>query len=374
MNKTQKVFTVIFLLLFYFSGFGQIKFYTGTFTSGDAEGIYLCSFDTTTCNITLEQTYGEIENPNFLKVSNSGKFLLAVSRPSGKAGNNTGHIESFRIDSNGNLKFINRQDSHGADPCHIDISYDDRYAAIATYSGGTTSTYKISNNGELTPAISTIINEGSGPEKRQDKPHAHSIKFSPDGKQVFSADLGTDNLNIFNFKNGKLIPAKQQFVKVPPGSGPRHFTFHPNSNLIYVINELISTVSVLEKRSKKWNLIQIVYTLPDVFEGTNYCADIHISADGKYVYGSNRGHNSIAVFKTDPLSKKLEFITTVSTEGKWPRNFGITPDGNFLLVANEHSGNITAFRINRNTGIPEYTGRQLEIPSPVCIEFLKSEN
>lgn len=283
MRKTQKVFTVIFILLFNFSGFGQIKFYTGTFTSGDAEGIYLCSFDTITCEITLVQTYSGIENPNFLKVSNNGKFLYAVTRPSGKAGKNSGNIEAFRIDSNGNPEFLNRQDSHGADPCHIDISHDDRYVAIATYGGGTTSLYEITKEGKLSIATSTIINEGSGPDRRQDKPHAHSIKFSPNGKQVFSADLGTDNLNIFNFKKGKLIPAKQPFVRVPPGSGPRHFVFHPHANIIYIINELISTVSVLEKTGKEWKLIQTIYTVPNDFKGTNYCADIHISADGRFI-------------------------------------------------------------------------------------------
>lgn len=370
----QKIFAGIFSLLLFFQCFGQTpdsgKFYVGTFTTEGAEGIYLCSFDFSTGEMKLVNTFKGIDNPSFLKISPNRTFLYAVTRPPEKIEKSGGYIQAYEIGQNGNLKFLNKQVSHGADPCQVDVSPDGNFAAIATYGGGTTSLYKISEDGKVSEASSTIINEGTGPTSRQKSPHAHSIKFSKDGKQAFSADLGTDRLNIFDLKKGELIAAKQLFVNLPPASGPRHFAVHPQTDVIYVINELNSTISVIDKKGKNREVVQTISTLPENFKGTSYCADIHVSADGKYVYGSNRGHNSIAVFKTNPVTKKLEFLTTVSTRGEWPRNFTLTPDGKFLLTANQHSGNIVVFKINTETGVPEFSGKELKIPAPVCLEFL----
>jgi 6-phosphogluconolactonase len=369
----QKILGGIFSLLLLFQVNAQTpdsgRFYVGTFTSEGAEGIYLCSFDFSTGEIALLNTFKGIDNPSFLKISPNRNFLYAVTRSSEKIEKSGGFIQAYKIDQNGNLEFLNKQISNGSGPCHVDVSPDGNYAAIATYGDGTTSLYKIKKDGNVSTASSTIINEGSGPTSRQAAPHAHSIKFSKNGKQVFSADLGTDQLNIFDLKKGKMIPAKQPFVKLPPGSGPRHFDFHPNADVIYVINELNSTISVISKNGRNREVIQTISTLPENFSETSYCADIHVSADGKYVYGSNRGHNSIAVFKTDPVSKQLKFLTTVSTRGKWPRNFAITNNGNFLLAANQHTGNIVVFKINSETGIPEFSGKEIKLPAPVCIEF-----
>ncbi len=370
----QKILGGIISLLLFFQGFSQVsnsgKLYVGTFTSEGAEGIYLCSFDFSNGEIELINTFKGIDNPSFLKISPNRNYLYAVTRPPEKIEKSGGYIQGYKIKDDGDLEFLNKQVSHGSDPCHVDVSPDGNFAAIATYGGGTTSLYKINDDGKLSPASSTIINEGSGPTSRQTAPHAHAIKFSKNGKQAFSADLGTDQLNIFDLKKDKLIPAKQPFVKLPPGSGPRHFDFHPNADVTYVINELNSTISVIEKKGRNLEVVQTVSTLPENFSGTSYCADIHVSADGKYVYGSNRGHNSIAVFKTDPVSKQLEFLTTVPTHGEWPRNFTLTNDGNFLLVANQHTGNIVVFKINTETGIPEFSGKELKLPAPVCLEFL----
>jgi len=370
----QKILGGIFSLLLFFQSYGQTpdsgKFYVGTFTSEGAEGIYLCSFDFSTGEIALINTFKGIDDPSFLKISPNRNFLYAVARASEKIEKSGGYIQAYKIGQNGDLNFLNKQVSHGSGPCHVDVSPDGNFAAIATYGGGTTSLYKINDDGKVSPASSTIINEGSGPTSRQSAPHAHSIKFSKNGKQVFSADLGTDQLNIFDLNKGKLIPAKQPFVELPPGSGPRHFAFHPNANVIYVINELNSTISVIDKNGRNSEVVQTISTLPENFSGTSYCADIHVSADGNYVYGSNRGHNSIAIFKTDPVSKQLEFLTTVPTRGEWPRNFTLTNDGNFLLVANQHSGNIVVFKINTENGIPEFSGKELKLPAPVCLEFL----
>ncbi len=369
-----KIFFGLIYLSVFFSAGGQDseneKFYVGTFTSEGAEGIYLCEFNRTSGEISLVETFKGIDNPSFLKISPDKQFLYAVTRPSAAIEKSGGYIQAYKIGNKGGLQFINKAVSHGADPCHVDVSPDGKFAAIATYGGGTTSLYPVNKNGGISPAVSIIVNVGSGPTSRQTAPHAHSIKFSRNGKQVFSADLGTDQLNIFDLKKGELTPAKQPFVKLPPGSGPRHFDFHPEAEVIYVINELNSTISVIDGNGRDRKVIQTVSALPENFDGTSYCADIHVSADGRFVYGSNRGHNSIAVFKTDPVSKKLEFLTTVSSRGEWPRNFTLTAGGRFLLVANQHSGNIVVFKINSETGIPEFTGKELKIPAPVCLEFL----
>ncbi|MCA1760056.1 MAG: lactonase family protein, partial [Bacteroidales bacterium] len=273
----QKILGGIFSLLLFFQSYAQTpdsgKFYVGTFTNEGAEGIYLCSFDFSTGEIALIKSFKGIDNPSFLKISPNRNFLYAVTRPSEKIEKSGGYIQAYKIGKNGDLEFLNKQVSHGSDPCHIDVSPDGNFTAIATYGGGTTSLYKINDDGKVSPASTTIINEGSGPTSRQTAPHAHSIKFSKNGKQVFSADLGTDQLNIFDLKNGKLIPAKQPFVKLPPGSGPRHFTFHPNADVIYVINELNSTISVIDINGRNREVVQTISTLPEDFGGTSYCAD-----------------------------------------------------------------------------------------------------
>jgi 6-phosphogluconolactonase len=341
-------------------------FYVGTFTSEGAKGIYLCNFDNGSGEISLQETFVGIDNPSFLKISHDERFLYVVTEKP------EGYVSAFQIVKNGKLKFINKQSSNGADPCQIDVSPDGRFVAVANYSGGTTALYPVAKNGSLLPPTSVIVNDGSGVDKsRQTKPHAHSIKFSPFGNQVFSADLGTDQLNIFTLEGDKLIQQGQKFVKLEPGAGPRHFDFHPDGETIFVISELNSTITTLKLINHNWEKQQIISTLPADFKGASYCADIHVSADGKYLYGSNRGHNSIAVFEINSETKQLKSLGFVSVKGDWPRNFALSPDGKFLLAANQKSGNITVFKINKETGMPEFTGKEIKIPAPVCIEFLK---
>ncbi len=341
------------------------NFYVGTYTSEGAKGIYLCNFDNITGAITLLDTFEGIDNPSFLKISKDKRFLYAVTEKQ------EGYVSAFQIDKNGKLKFINKQISNGSGPCQVDVSHDGKFVAVANYGGGTTALYPVIENGSLLPAVSVIKNEGSGIDKlRQNKPYAHSIKFSPFGNEVFSADLGTDQLNIYHLEKDKLTQNGQKYAKTVPGSGPRHFDFHPDGKTIFVINELNSTISTFKKKDGIWENFQAISTLPADFKGVSYCADIHISVDGKYLYGSNRGHNSIAVFEIEKETKNLKLAGFVSVEGDWPRNFAISPDGNFLLVANQKSGNITVFKINKETGMPVFTGKEIKIPTPVCIEFL----
>lgn len=361
----------LFALLISVSIFSQNKnqqqFYVGAYTSGGAEGIYLCSLNLETGEIKSEKSFSGIENPSFVKLSPDKNYLYSVS----EAGEKGSFVYAYKVEDNKSLNFLNRQSSNGNGPCHVDVSKDGKFVATATYGGGTTSLYSVSGDGSLIEASSVHINKGSSTnEKRQNKPHAHSIKFSPYDNQVLSADLGTDNLDIYHLENGKLVKEEQTFVKMNPGAGPRHFDFHPNKEVIYVINELNSTISVVKRVNNAWKVVQDISTLPEDFEGTSYCADIHISEDGKYLYGSNRGHNSIAVYQVNKKDQHLQRLGNVSVEGNWPRNFGLTPDGKWMLVANQKSNDITVFKINPKTGMPEFTGKKLELPSPVCIEFL----
>ena len=370
-------FGLIFLVLLFVSvlGSGQSdsaqKFYVGTFTSEGAEGVYLCEFNSKSGEIVLKNTFKGIDNPSFLKLSPDKEFLYVVSRATPEIEKTGGFVNAYKVGNKGDLKFLNKQVSNGSGPCHVDVSPKGKFVAIATYGGGTTSVYPVKSDGSIESPISIIKNTGrSVVEGRQDNPHAHSIKFSKSEPTIFSADLGTDQLNIYHFDDGNLGKNEQEYVKLPVGAGPRHFEFHPNGDIIYVINELNSTISAVRKEGKEWNIFQNISTLPENFEGISYCADIHISKDGKYLYGSNRGHNSIAVFEVNRNNKSLKMIGTVPVEGDWPRNFGITPDGKWMLVANQKSHNITIFRINKDAGIPEFTGKKFELPAPVCIEFL----
>ncbi len=346
------------------------KLYVGTYTSEGSEGIYLCNFNSESGEISLDKIFKGVDNPSFLKVSTDKKYLYSVSRTTPEIEKSGGFVLAYKIGKNGTLHFLNKQISNGAAPCHIDVSPDGKFAAIATYTGGTTSLYPINSDGSLQPASSIIDNNKVQNENDKVVSHAHSMKFSPFDDKIYSADLGTDRLNIFLNKNGELIWDKQKFVKLEKGAGPRHFEFHQNGNTIYVINELNSTITVIKRKDNRWEIVQNISTLPPDFEGESYCADIHISADGKYLYGSNRGHNSIAVFDVNPNSDELIFVGTVSVKGDWPRNFVIAPNGKFMLVANQRSGNITVFKINSKNGMPEFTGKEIKLPAPVCLEFL----
>jgi 6-phosphogluconolactonase len=373
----MKIKSIVFLLIVFFSlqasaqDKNSLKLYVGTFTSEGSEGIYQCNFNTETGDLVLENTIKEVDNPSFLSISENRKYLYAVSRTTEEVEKTGGYIIAYKIEKNGGLKLLNKQVSNGFGPCHVDVSKDGKYVAIATYFSGTTSLYPVKNNGKLVAATSTIINKGMSVDKeRQTESHAHSIQFSPFDNSVFSADLGTDQFNIYNLENNKLIPAEQPYVKMEFGAGPRHFQIHPNGKIIYVISELNSSISVLQKTEEQWQKVQDISTLPEDFTGKSFCADIHISKDGKYLYGSNRGHNSIAVFSIDKQSSLIDFKGVVSVEGNWPRNFTLSPDGKFMLVANQKSGNITVFKMNKETGFPEYIRKEIMLPAPVCLEFL----
>jgi 6-phosphogluconolactonase len=264
--------------------------------------------------------------------------------------------------------------TYGAHPCHLTTSPDGKLLVASNYTGGNLSVFNIEPDGSLSGIVQRIQHSGSGPvAKRQAEPHVHSAQFSSSGKLLFVADLGIDELKIYDVSNGDvpLTPGSQPFIRLPAGSGPRHFDFSADGRYIYVINELNSTVVVFMRYGGEWKEVQQISTLPKDFKGNNACADIHLSADGRFVYGSNRGHNSIVVYQRDLNNGKLTFVETVSVGGDWPRNFTLDPSGRFLLCANQKSNDITVFKIDQVSGKLSDTRFKVSNPSPVCLKFMK---
>lgn len=371
MIKTATIIMVFSALAFttLSQDIGNERFYVGTFTSEGAEGLALCKLDTASGEIGLVRFFKAVDNPNYLKKSDDGRFLFVVSRPPAGTGQSGGYVSSYRTGQGGSLEFISKQYSNGDDPCYVDVSRDMKRVVVANYGSGTVSLFPVEDNGLLHPASSVIQHTGPGFDKiRQASAHAHSIRFSRHSEVVYSADLGADKLYAYVAdKDNHLVPADQPFVVLPPGSGPRHFDFSSEGKYCYVANELNSTISVLENRADSLSLIQVITTLPAGTTGPNFCADIHLSPDGKQLLVSNRGHNSLAIFRCGD-DGKLAPLTHVSTCGNWPRNFVFDPSGKYLLVANQRSHNITLFRMQN--GIPVFTGQEMKIAAPVCIEFL----
>jgi len=373
----MKLFTICLFSFFLMTQGAEAKkhiLYVGTYTTGMAEGIFVYSFNDQTGRLVNLKMPIVCNNPSFLTISADKKFLYSVDEVDDPDKNNSGGISAFRIEEKGRLTFLNHVQTNGANPCHVGISPDGKRLVASNYSGGNLSVFNVLPNGSLSEMVQRIQHEGSGPfPGRQSEPHAHSARFDATGKLLFAADLGIDELKIYRVGAGEvpLKPDAQPFIKLFPGSGPRHFDFSSDGRFIYVINELNSSVAVIMKYGGEWKTVQTIKTVPKDYIGESWCADIHLSADGRFVYGSNRGHNSIAVFKRDNTSGKLEMVQTVSVEGNWPRNFTLDPTGQFLLVANQKSNDITVFKIDQPSGKLAYTGIKVANTSPVCLQFLK---
>ena len=352
---------------------GELSLYVGTYTSGKSEGIYVYRMDQITGELKHAGSV-KAENPSFVTVDPGQRFLYAVNEVNDFAGKKTGAVSSFKIDpKTSQLTFLNQQPSEGADPCHLTLDQNRKHLLVANYTGGNVAVLPIQRDGSLSAAIDVEQHDGSGPREQQKGPHAHCIKLDRANRHAFAADLGSDKVFIYRFNSstGKLEPAKQPSATLHPGAGPRHITFHPNGKYFYVINELDSSLTTFKYDAIRGTLtaFETVSTLPRDFTGTSYCADVHVSRSGRFLYGSNRGHNSIVVFFIEPRTGRLNLVEHVSSEGKWPRNFTIDPAGRFLLVANQHTDNVVVFRIDRQTGRLTPSGQGAEIPIPVCLQF-----
>ncbi len=351
-----------------------LTLYVGTYTSGKSEGIYRYRMNLAIGKLTHSNSFKSV-NPSFLAIDRSKRYLYAVNEVSHYAGKASGGVSAFAIDPvSSNLRLLNEQATQGADPCHLTIDRRTRTLLVANYTGGSIAVLPVRSDGTLAPSIDLEQHEGSSVKEQQKGPHAHCIILDRFERHALAADLGIDKVMIYRFdaSTGKLSPAQQPWVELQAGAGPRHLTFHPNGKYVYVINELDSTLTVLKYNEISGTLSQIetVSTLPSDFSGMSYCADVHVSPSGKFLYGSNRGHDSIVVFEIDRRTGKLKLIEHVSTEGKWPRNFTLDPTGTFLLVANQRSDNIVTFSVDSHTGRLKLTDNVEEIPSPVCLKFL----
>jgi 6-phosphogluconolactonase len=357
-----------------------LRFYIGTYTSGESEGIYLADFDLATGQLANLQVAGkfvsgEIKNPSFLAIHPQGHRLYSVSEVEAYGDSKGGAVAAFTIDPNdGELTLLNHQSSAGAGPCYVSLDREGKTVFVANYGGGTTAYFATGEDGALLPAAGSFQHTGSSVNKqRQSEPHAHSMNADPQNRFVFAADLGIDKLLCFRFDaaTGKLERHQTGDVKLPPGSGPRHFAFHPNGKIVYVINELANTVAAFSYAAEQGAMqhLQTIPTLPEDFTGQNTTAEIQIHPTGKFLYGSNRGHDSIAMFVIDPASGKLTPLGQHPAGGKTPRNFTIDPTGAYLLSAHQDSNTIVAHSINQTTGQLTATDNKLEVPTPVCIKF-----
>ncbi len=354
----------------------EVRVYFGTYTRGASRGIYLSHLDLETGRLQPPVLAGETTNPSFLAIHPSRPLLYAVGEISGFQGKKTGAVSAFSMDpTSGKLTLLNQQSSQGPGPCHVSVDGTGKNVLVANYGGGSIACLPIAADGSLAEATCSIQHEGSSINpQRQQGPHAHSINLDAANRFAFVADLGMDKIMVYRFDaaKGLLTPNDPPWTKSTPGAGPRHFSFHPNGRFAYVINELHSTVTAMQYDAARGVLapLQTVSTLPDDFDGKNSTAEVQVHPSGKFLYGSNRGHDSIAVFAIDAATGKLTSVGRVATQGKTPRNFGIDPTGRFLLAANQTTDNVVVFRIDPKTGIPRPTGQSITVSSPVCVKFL----
>ncbi len=354
----------------------QYLFFVGTYTDKGSKGIYAYRFDPATGGTDSIGLVAETANPSFLAVDPNHKYLYAVNELDNFQGGHSGAVSAYAIDrATAKLTFLQQVPSLGADPAHLSVDKTGRYLLVANYTSGSIAVLPIEKDGRLGPRTAFVQHTGSSVNKdRQAGPHAHKIQATPDNKLVLVADLGLDELLVYRFDSntGALSPANPAFVKVAPGSGPRHFAIAPNGKFIYLVNEMSSTVTVFGYQPDSGQLQekQTISTLPANFKGENTTAEIELDAKGKFLYVSNRGDDSIALFAVDPASGRLSFVERVATGGKEPRHFTLDPTGNWLLVENQNSNDIRVLRVNPRSGRLTPTSQSMQVNSPVCVVFV----
>lgn len=354
-----------------------IRVYVGTYTGGESRGIYVMELDPGTGKLSAPRLAAESVSPSFLAIHPDRKHVYAVSEIADFEGKKTGAVRAFEIESeSGLLTPLNQQPSRGGGPCHLVVDHGGKNVLVANYGGGSVAVVPIGPDGKLGEPSSSIQHEGKGANpKRQEGPHAHSINLDAAGRFAVAADLGLDKLLVYRFdaSKGTLTPNDPPSTSLDPGAGPRHFAFHPDGKHAYVINEMLLTVTALDYDADRGALTptQTITTVPEGVTGDHLStAEVQVHPSGKFLYGSNRGHHSIAAFSIDPKSGRLTSIGHQSTGGKTPRNFGIDPSGRYLLAANQDSGTVVVFAIDPKTGQLEPTGHSAEVPKPVCVKFL----
>jgi 6-phosphogluconolactonase len=352
--------------------------YLGTYTNSGGPGIYLCHLDMTSGKLQLVGPAGEAKNPSFLALHPTRPLLYAVNEVGDFGGQRAGAVSAFSIQpKTGKLALLNRQSSGGDGPCHLTVDHSGRWVLAANYGGGSVVCLPIQADGRLGDATCFIQHRGSGANpQRQEGPHAHSINLDAANRFALVADLGLDKVLIYRFDQalGKLLPRDgPPSAALPPGAGPRHLAFHPNGRWAYVISEMANTVTHFKYDAARGTLqaMESVSTLPADCHGKSFTAEVQVHPSGKFLYGSNRGHDSIAVFAIDSQTGRLRAIGCEPTQGKVPRNFGIDPTGHYLLAANQETGNVVVFRMDAASGKLQATGSEVKVPAPVCVRITK---
>jgi len=350
-----------------------VRVYIGTYTGGanGSKGIYRSTLDLQTGELSDPVLAAEVRNPSFLEINAARKSLYAVSEAGA-----SGRVFAYAIDPDtGDLTLLNDAPSGGSGPCHVSIDPAGRNVLVANYGSGSISVIPLRPDRGLAEPSCVVQHEGSSVNPaRQKGPHAHSINVARYGEFAYVADLGIDKIMIYQFDDmkGTLSANDPPFVQLKPGAGPRHLAFHPSMRFAYVINELDSTITafVCDRTSGALKEIQTVPTLPAGYAGSSTCAEVRVHPSGNFLYGSNRGHDSIAVYRIDPAQGTLTFVEHETDGIKTPRNFHIERSGTFCLVANQDGNSVVVFRIDPATGALEPTGHKIAVSKPVCVRFL----
>jgi 6-phosphogluconolactonase len=363
---------------------GRYVLFVGTYTDKQSKGIYAYRFDSASSELTPLGMAAEAINPSFLAIDPSHRFLYAVNEVQKYEDANSGAVSAFAIDTQkgdrqtGKVQLLNAVASRGADPCYIAFDKTGKYALVANYTGGSVAVFPVQADGHIGESSAFVQHVGSSVNReRQEGAHAHWIETTPDNRFAIAVDLGLDELLIYRFdaKNGSLTPNNPPYAKLDPGAGPRHLAFHPNGKFAYVVNELQSSITAFAYDASRGELrkLNTVSTLPKNFSGSNDTAEIKVHPSGKFLFASNRGHDSIALFSIDSKTGALTLADHFPTQGKTPRNFEIDPTGKFLFVANQDTNNIAVFGIDSKNGRLTVTKRTLQVPSPVCLKFMAVE-
>lgn len=348
--------------------------FVSAFGAGKDAAIHAYLLDLDTGKLKLTQRTTDVENPFYLAASPDRRFLYSIHAKQ-FGGKDPEEVAAYEIvGETGQLKLLNRQSALGSAACYLDVDASGKAVLVANYTTGSVAALPVNKDGSLGKAASVIQHAGASVDPaRQKEPHAHCIVVSPDSRFAFAADLGLDQVLSYRLDaaNAKLAPGRQPFVRTPPGSGPRHLTFHPNGKHLYAINELKNSVTLFDYDAASGMLVekQTITTLPKDFTGTSHCADLKITPDGQFLYGTNRGHDSIAAYRLGN-DGRLTPIAVQPSLGKGPQNLAITDDGKLLLCANMPGSNIAVFRIDQKTGTLTSAGDPISMPSPSCIRVL----
>ncbi len=366
---------VSFVMLQFPASAASFRVYFGTYTGKDSRGIYVATFDAETGKLGEPELAAEMVNPSFVAIHPSKKYLYAVGEIADFEGKKTGGVGAFAINgATGKLTLLNQQSSEGTGPCHVVVDKAGKSVLVANYGGGSCASLPVDAEGKLGKAASAIQHKGSSVDKaRQEAPHAHSINLDPANKFAFCADLGLDKILIYKFDPAKstLTPNDPAAGVVSPGSGPRHFAFHPSGKFAYVCNEMLSTITAFAANPETGALTELhtLTTLPQPTPG-NSTAEIVVHPSGKFVYVSNRGHDSLAMYAIEQATGRLTSLGNAPTGGKTPRNFNIDPTGKWVLAANQSSSTVTVHAIDQSSGKLTPTGQTVTVGAPVCVRFV----